>query len=100
MSEAKSGENGVDMASMLAASAFKVGDVVEVTHPIYSGLAEIVSAGWLENRRWRSGGPSHYLVWLVSPQSENWPGIVDIIDPMYVIVGRGRSMRAARESER
>lgn len=43
MSEAKTSEDGVDTAAVLAASAFKVGDVVEVTHPIYSGRAKILA---------------------------------------------------------
>jgi hypothetical protein len=101
MSEARSDGDSVDTAAVLAASAFKVGDVVEVTHTIYSGLGVIVGHGWIENIQRREGEPSHYLVWNVSSRwSEDWPGIVDIIGPMYGIVERGRSLRAAQEGER
>lgn len=101
MSEARSDGISVDTAAALAASAFKAGDLVEVTHPIYSGRGQIVQKLWLPNLKAASGGPGQFLTWLVHPLTNGeYPGMVDIIDPMYGIVERGRSMRVVREGER
>jgi hypothetical protein len=86
----------IDTTAVLAASSFNIGDVVDVTHPIYSGRAKIVEPPmWLENIKRREGEPSHFLVWMCLPLADDFPGIVDIIDPMYGVHDRGRSMRAA-----
>lgn len=101
MTQRRTDGGDVDQDAVLAASAFKVGDLVEVTHPIYMGRGRIIDHGWLENIKRRAGDPSHYLVWWVDPQIDRgWPGVVDIIDPQYGLEERGRSMRAVEEPKR
>jgi hypothetical protein len=82
-------------SAVIEESTFKVGDIVEVTHPIYNGRGKISQPGWLENIHQKEGEPSHYLVWWIFPEtdSDNWPGMIDIIDPKYGIDERGKTMK-------
>ena len=85
---------GRNQEAVLAASPFKKGAIVEVVHPIYSGRGTVLQAGWLENICRRAGEPEHYLCWIVMPDmSDDFPGVVDIIDPQYGFEEEGKSIR-------
>jgi hypothetical protein len=101
MTTERDGQSSVDQAAVLSKSAFKIGDRVDVTHPIYAGRGVIIAHGWLENIKPRAGDPDNFLVWVVDPQvDEGYPGVVDIIDPQYGFEERGRSIKPASEPQR
>jgi len=93
--------NELEQEAILTTSAFKKDDLVLVEHRIYTGRGKILQHGWLENIHRKEGEPSHYLVWVIFPDdtSDNWPGVVDIIDPMYGFTEPGRSMKKVMSEE-